>query len=113
MWISFKTVDFFVFVFFQVNQICSFTFNDGEDLAEINATKRAILKSLGVRSESRSKLWRNDFFLRRCSAPKFMLKLFKEVNGEMSNHKQQTDFETKYLNDSSVDTVISFFKYGK
>ena len=79
--------------------------------------KRVIMKTLGLKYSERRIPNRKSVLVRKYSAPKFMLNLFNEVQNE-AGIREGNDFHTsmterKYLDEAQVDTVISFFKYGK
>lgn len=82
---------------------------------DFDARKKDIMKTLGLKDTGRRSPNRKSLLAKKYSAPKFMLNLFNEVQNEAGKGK---DFHTnmterKYLDEVQVDTVISFFKYGK
>lgn len=94
----------------------SWTDLDGQSAQDLRDSKRALMNSLGLKYMRRMAPAQADFLLRRYSAPKFMMGLFKEVNSNVHHHLNDSNgfyrMERKYLDESEVDTVISFFKYG-
>lgn len=108
-------------IFLQVLRFCKSSM-DSESEEELEDSKIALMKSLGFDHLPRTAPRQSDFLLKRYSAPKFMLGLFEEVSKDavplgdgihvnMSN--ASFEMERKYLDESRVDSVISFFKYGK
>lgn len=84
---------------------------------DFRVKKKVILKTLGLQYSERRTPNRKSALVKKYSAPKFMLNLFNEVQNEAGIRKGN-DFHTstterKYLDEAQVDTVISFFKYGK
>ena len=84
--------------------------------------KRKIIKSLGL-GVSRTEHNRRVFLVKKYSAPKFMLNLFNEIQNDrlqggtnelhINSNRSSYVTERRYLDETQVDTVISFFKYGK
>lgn len=98
-------------------RICnSSTDLDRQSAQELRDSKKALMNTLGLRHVPRIVPAQADFLLRRYSAPKFMMGLFKEVSSDVHHHLNHSngyyDMERKYLDENEVDTVISFFKYG-
>lgn len=88
--------------------------SDRQSSQEIRNGKKVLMNSLGLKYAKRTIPFQSEFLLRRYSAPKFMMGLFKEVNnGKRNSSDDDYQIEKKYMHDSKVDTVISFFKYGK
>ena len=116
--LSIKEGTFVVILLMRILRLChSFSSLHMQSTDELKESKRALMKSLGVKYARRSILKQNDFLTKRYSAPKFMMGLFKEVTNETKHLLNDTDehykMEKEYLHDTQVDTVISFFKYGK
>ena len=98
-------------------RICkSLTDLDEQSAQELRDTKKALMNTLGLEYVPRIVPAQADFLLRRYSAPKFMMGLFKEVSSEIRHNLNHSsgyyEVERKYLDENEVDTVISFFKYG-
>ena len=90
---------------------------------EYNAAKKdaqkKITNTLGLEFAQRKDPKRN--FLKKYSAPTFMLRLYNELEKDrmsergfhINQSRQNYITERRYLEENQVDTVISFFKYGK
>jgi hypothetical protein len=102
----------FALLLYQV--VCdAFTDLDSQSERVLVENKKAVMESLGLQYAPRTIPTQSDFLLRRFSAPKFMMGLFKEVSSEINSTDEHYRIERRILDESKVDTVISFFKYGK
>ena len=91
--------------------VCGTDF-DSQSKREIIESKKAVMESLGLQYAPRTIPSQSDFLLRRFSAPKFMMGLFKEVSSDVNVTDDDYQIERRILDESKADTVISFFNYG-
>ena len=104
----------FAILLIQMLRICdSLTDLERQTGQELIDSKKALMESLGLKYAPQTVPRQSEFLLRRYSAPKFMMGLFKEVSSHANSTDKHYQIERKYLDETKVDTVISFFKYGK
>ena len=84
---------------------------DSQSKREVIESKKAVMESLGLQYAPRTIPSQSDFLLRRFSAPKFMMGLFKEVSSDVNLTDEHYQIERRILDESKADTVISFFNY--
>lgn len=100
----------FAILLMHILRICdSLSDLERQSAQELRDNKKALMKSLGLQYVPRTA----NLLLRRYSAPKFMMGLFKEVSYDVNRTDEHYEIERKFLDENKVDTVISFFKYGK
>jgi hypothetical protein len=104
----------FAILLIHILRICdSLSDLERQSAQELRDNKKALMKSLGLQYVPRTVPIQSDLLLRRYSAPKFMMGLFKEVSYDVNRTDEHYEIERKFLDENKVNTVISFFKYGK